>query len=93
MKTITLITTLLVAACGWTQVDSTATRAMNPPLLPTKNFETEAKKQSDNAIRAERKAKEKAQSQRQTKAQPHGLAPNLTDTLQIERKNPPSLAR
>lgn len=93
MKYLIITATLMLSAMSLAQVDSSATRAMNPPILPTKNLEQEVKQQSRNSVRAERRAKEKAQSQRQTKAQPHGLPPNLTDTLQIERKNPPSLAR
>ncbi len=93
MKIFILSAALLFASAGFAQIDSSATRSMNPPIRPTTNLEEQVKQQSQNSVRAERRAKEKAQSQRQTKAQPHGLPPNLTDTLQIERKNPPSLAR
>lgn len=93
MKTYILWAAMGVASAGFAQIDSSATRSMNPPIRPSENLEQQVKQQSQNSVRAERRAKEKAQTQRQTKAQPHGLPPNLTDTLQIERKNPPSLAR
>lgn len=52
-------------------------QTQHPTTSTTKNLST-------RAIEAEKEAKQKGQSQRQTKTQVNGLPPNLTDTI-----NPP----
>ncbi len=47
---------------------------------------TNAQNQSNKDLEAERLAKEKGQTQKQTKVQPEGLPPNLTDTIQPSSK-------
>lgn len=71
---------------GIGQTDSAAVRPLTPSgTQPTSPTQTEIKKQSDRQLNSERLSKEKGQTQKQTKVQPQGLPPNLTDTVQRAR--------
>lgn len=58
------------------QVERSATNATTNPNV--------IRNRSASEVEAEKASKERGQSQKQTKAQPNGLPPNLTDTI-----NPP----
>jgi hypothetical protein len=61
---------------------------VTPAIAPqqTTPARVDPKKQSEKDLEAEKLAKEKSHSQKQTKTQPNGLPPNLTDTINPPKK-------